>query len=130
MGNSAKSKSIGRLILQLALACLLIVGGIWALQGAGDFGAMALKGMLGAKWVGLIFGVLELVAGVLLLLECFIGDKFGAFDNLLGWIIMIVWAIAIIVGDILKGNFNDFLPWLYNFAGHIIVLGALWSLND
>lgn len=129
MGNSAKSKSIGRLILQLALACLLIVGGIWALQGAGDFGAMALKGMLGS-WAGLIFGVLELVAGVLLLLECFVGDKFGKFDNILGWIIMIVWAIAIIVGDILKGGFNPFLPWLYDFAGHIIVLGALWSLND
>ena len=97
MGNSAKSRSIGRLILQLALACLLIVGGLWAL---------------------------------LLFLECFVGDKFGAFDNILGWIIMIVWAIAIVVGDVLKGNFNDFLPWLYGFAGHIIVLGALWSLND
>ena len=100
MGNSAKSRSIGRVILQLALACLLIVG------------------------------VLELVAGVLLFLECFVGDKFGAFDNIIGWIIMIVWAIAIVVGDVLKGNFNDFLPWLYGFAGHIIVLGALWSLND
>lgn len=129
MGNSAKSKSIGRFILQLALACLLIVGGIWALQGAGDFGALALKKMLG-DWAGLVFGVLELVAGVLLLLECFIGDKFGKFDNLLGWIIMIVWAIAIVVGDIINGSFKQFLPWLYSFAEHIIVLGALWSLND
>lgn len=129
MGNSAKSKSIGRLILQLALACLLIVGGIWALQGAGDFGAAALKGMLG-NWAGVVFGVLELVAGVLLFLECFVGDKFGAFDNVLGWIIMIVWVVAIIVGDILNGSFKQFLPWLYGFAGHIIVLGALWSLND
>lgn len=129
MGNSAKSKSIGRLILQLALACLLVVGGILALQGEGDFGAAALKDMLG-NWAGVIFGVLELVAGVLLLLECFVGDKFGAFDNILGWVIMIVWAIAIVVGDIFNGNFKQFLPWLYGFAGHIIVLGALWSLND
>lgn len=129
MGNSAKAKSIGRFILQIALGCMLVVGGIWALQGGGDFGAIAMGGMLGD--VGrIIFGVIELVAGVLLVIECFTGDIFGKFDNLLGLIIMIVWAIAIVVGDIIKADFKPFLPWLYNFAGHIIVLGALWSLND
>lgn len=85
--------------------------------------------MLGS-WAGVIFGVLELVAGVLLFLECFVGDKFGKFDNLLGWIVMIVWLVAIIVGDIIKGDFSPFLQWLYGFAGHIIVFGALWSIND
>ena len=129
MGNSAKSKSIGRLILQLALGCMLIVGGIWAMQGGGDFGAKALAGWLGNTF-GVIFGVIELVAGVLLIVECFTKDIFGKFDNILGLIIMIVWAIAIVVGDIIKGDFSHFLPWLYNFAGHIIILGALWSLND
>lgn len=129
MGNSAKSKSIGRLVLQLALGCMLIVGGIWALQGAGDFGAAALKDLLG-KPFGVIFGVIELIAGVLLILECFTKDIFGKFDNILGLIIMIVWAIAIVLGDIIHGDFSPFLPWLYNFAGHIIILGALWSLND
>ena len=48
----------------------------------------------------------------------------------LGLIIMIVWLVAIVVGDIIKGDFDPFLPWLYNFAGHVIILGALWSLND
>lgn len=129
MGNSAKSKSIGRFILQLALGCMLIVGGIWALQGGGDFGAKALAKMLGSTF-GIVFGVIELLAGVLLVIECFTKDIFGKFDNILGLIIMIVWAIAIIIGDIIKADFNPFLPWLYNFAGHIIVLGALWSLND
>ena len=109
MGNSAKAKSIGRLILQLALGCMLIVGGIWALQGGGDFGALAIKSWLGKNF-GVIFGVIELVAGVLLVIECF--------------------TKAIVVGDIIKGDFDPFLPWLYNFAGHVIILGALWSLND
>ena len=129
MGNSAKAKSIGRLILQLALGAMLVVGGIWALQGGGDFGAKALAGWLGKNF-GVIFGVIELVAGVLLVIECFTKDIFGKFDNLLGLIIMIVWLVAIVVGDIINGHFNNFLEWLYNFAGHVIILGALWSLND
>ncbi len=129
MGNSAKAKSIGRLVLQLALGAMLIVGGIWALQGGGDFGAKALAGWLG-KTFGVIFGVIELIAGVLLIIECFTKDIFGKFDNILGLIIMIVWAVAIVVGDIVKGDFSPFLPWLYNFASHVIILGALWSLND
>ena len=129
MGNSAKAKSIGRLVLQLALGAMLIVGGIWALQGGGDFGAKALAGWLG-KTFGVIFGIIELIAGVLLIIECFTKDIFGKFDNILGLIIMIVWAVAIVVGDIVKGDFSPFLPWLYNFASHVIILGALWSLND
>ena len=129
MGNSAKAKSIGRLILQLALGCMLIVGGIWALQGGGDFGAQALAGWLGKNF-GVVFGVIELVAGVLLVIECFTKDIFGKFDNILGLIIMIVWLVAIVVGDIINGHFDPFLPWIYNFAGHVIILGALWSLND
>ena len=129
MGNSAKAKSIGRLVLQLALGAMLIVGGIWAMQGGGDFGAKALASWLG-KTFGVIFGVIELVAGVLLVIECFTTDIFGKFDNILGLIIMIVWLIAIVVADIIKGDFSPFLPWLYNFASHVIILGALWSLND
>jgi hypothetical protein len=129
MGNSAKAKSIGRLVLQLALGAMLIVGGIWAMQGGGDFGAKALASWLG-KTFGVIFGVIELVAGVLLVIECFTKDIFGKFDNILGLIIMIVWLIAIVVADIIKGDFSPFLPWLYNFASHVIILGALWSLND
>lgn len=129
MGNSAKAKSIGRLVLQLALGAMLIVGGIWAMQGGGDFGVKALASWLG-KTFGVIFGVIELVAGVLLVIECFTKDIFGKFDNILGLIIMIVWLIAIVVADIIKGDFSPFLPWLYNFASHVIILGALWSLND
>ncbi len=122
------SASIGRFILQIALGCMLAVGGIWALQGGGDFGAKAMEHI--SDVLGLVFGVIELVAGVLLILELFIGDKFGKFDNLLMLIIMIVWAIAIVVGDFLNADFDPFLQWLYNLASHVIVLGAMWYLKD
>lgn len=120
--------SIGRFILQIALGVMLAVGGIWALQGGGDFGAKALRDM--SDVLGIVFGVIELVAGVLLILELFLGDQFGKFDNILMLIIMIVWAVAIVVGDFLNADFKPFLPWIYNLASHVIVLGAMWYLND
>lgn len=127
MGKKS-SVSLGRLILQIALGCMLVVGGIWALQGGGDFGAKALRKM--SDILGIVYGVIELVAGVLLILELFMGDRFGKFDNILMLIIMIVWAVAIVVADILNADFDPFLPWLYTLASHVIVLGAMWYLND
>ena len=32
--------SFGRLLLQIALGAMLVVGGIWALTGGGDFGVL------------------------------------------------------------------------------------------
>ena len=127
MGKKS-SASLGRFILQIALGCMLTVGGIWALQNGGDFGATALRKM--SDILGIVYGVIELVAGVLLILELFVGDKFGKFDNILMLIIMIVWIVAIVVGDFLNADFDPFLKWLYSLASHVIVLGAMWYLND
>ncbi len=133
MGNSAKAKSIGRFVLQLALGCMLVIGGIWALQGAGDFGADGIRKIFNGnveKILVVVYGVIELLTGIFLIIELFTKDIFGKFDQILGLIIMITWIVAIVLGDIINGNFNHFLPWLYGFASHIIILGALWSLND
>ena len=129
------SASIAKIILQIAVGVFLAIAGIWALQGGGDFAVNSLKKVFSgdvAKIVAMIFGVIELIAGVLLVVEVFVGDKFGKFDNILGWIILIVWLAAIVIGDfIAKGAFKpDTLEWWYNLASHIIVGGAIWYLND
>ena len=75
-----------------------------------------------------------MIAGVFLILELFIGDKIGALGKILTLIIIIVWIIAIVLIDFLgnHGLFkqNNFLNWLYNFAYHLIVLGALLVLQN
>ena len=136
--GKANNFSIGRLLLQIAIGAMLTVAGIWALQGGGDEGIAAIKYLIGARdferILCIVFGIIELIAGVFLILELFIGDKIGALGKVLTLIIIIVWIIAIVLIDFLgnHGLFkqNNFLNWLYNFAYHLIVLGALLVLQN
>ena len=131
--------SLGRLLLQIAVGVMLAVAGIWALQGGGDAAVGAIKEIFNgdlSRILCIVFGIIELIAGVLLIVELFAGDKFGKFDNVLMFIIMIVWIVAIVLvdflgnGGILNGGTRNFLSWLYNFASHLIVLGAMMYLNN
>lgn len=125
--------SIGRMLIQIALGVMLFVSGIWALQGGGDEGITTIKNIIGNSSLENIlcitYGVIELIAGLFLILRLFIGDRFGSFGNILMIIIMIVWIIAIILIDFLgeKSIFNthNILSWLNQFASHLIILGSI-----
>ena len=137
--GKASNFSLGRLLLQIAVGAMLTVAGIWALQGGGDEGIAAIKYLIDARNVEsilcIVFGIIELIAGVFLILELFIGDKFGSLGKVLMLIIMIVWIVAIVLidffgnGGLFHNGTHNFLKWLYNFACHLIVLGALIVLQ-
>lgn len=127
------SYSFGRLLMQIALGVLLFIGGIWAFTGTGDFGCSAIVNNLGkvGSILKYVYGAIEIICGFLLILELFLGDRFGSFDNLLMWIVIIVWAIAIIFADIIGGFLKpDFVSWLWTLAGHVLVLGVMFNLKD
>ena len=137
----AKSKSVPLfwLVLNLAVGAMLAVGGIWALQGGGDFGCKAIKSVFNgdiAKILAIVFGVIELLSGIFIILQMFIGDRMGSFGSILKLIIVIVWAVAIVLADFLgkgglfNGGASNFLAWLYEFALHLIVLCALLVTRD
>ena len=139
--GKASNFSLGRLLLQIAVGAMLSVAGIWALQGGGDAGIAAIRDLIDARNVEsilcIVFGIIELIAGVFLILELFIGDKIGSLSKILMIIIMIVWIIAIVLIDFIgsgsllnHGSRWNFLSWLYNFAYHLIVLGALVVLQN
>ena len=116
-----KSFSVEKLIIQLSLGLLLAVGGIWGLQGGGDFGINSLKSVFSGSAENIaviVFSIIELLAGIYLVLELFIGSL-GKFKSILMLIIMIVWI------DFIDGNFHNFMKWLWNFAGHLVVLGSI-----
>lgn len=137
--SNKSTLSIGRMVLQIALGVMLAVAGIWALQGDGDDAAAAIRSIFDGNIENIlviVFGVIELLAGILLIVELFAGERFGKFDSLLMIIVMIVWIVAIVLidflgaGGILKGGARHFLEWLYAFASHLIVLGAMLYLNN
>lgn len=128
MAHKAAKFSIFWFMLNLAVGVMLAVGGIWALQGGGDFAAQALSHVASGdvgRIVIIAFGVVELLSGIFIILQCFIANGFGRLGYILKIIICVIWAIAIVIADILNGNFGDLLGWLYTFASHLIVLAAL-----
>lgn len=122
-------------ILNIAVGALLAVGGIWALQGGGDFACDALKQIFSGdakKIAVLVFGVVELLSGIFIILQLFIGDRMGKLGSALKLIIVVIWIVAIVLADFLNGGFlsPNILGWIYNLAMHLIVLCALLITRD
>lgn len=120
--------------LNIAVGLMLAVGGIWALQGGGDFAADALCRIFSGdakKIVRIVFGVIELLSGIFIILQLFIGDRMGQFGSILKLVIVIVWVIAIVMADFINGFMKpNFLPWIYDLAMHLIVLCSLLVTKD
>lgn len=152
MGKSIKNASIGKLILQLAIGALLVVAGIWVFsntQSGGDEAVKAIRKIFDnkdfGKMIGIVFGAIELVAGAFLILEPFVGI-FRNYTSLVIIAVLAIWIVATILidfcgtgsGGLLKPSIaigdiektEDFLKWLYQFAGHLTVIGALLYLRD
>ncbi len=133
MANSSEIRILP-MIANVAVGVMLAVGGIWALQGGGDFGCQAIKSIFSgnmAKNLALVFGGIELLSGIFMILQLFIGDRIGAFSRLLKLIVVIVWICAIVLSDffgakgLFNGGLNNFLSWAYTLASHLIILVAL-----
>lgn len=152
MGKSIKNASIGKLILQLAIGALLVVAGIWVFSNTNSGGDEAVKVIRKifdnkdfGKMIGIVFGAIELVAGAFLILEPFVGI-IRNYTSLVIIAVLAIWIVATILidfcgtgsGGLLKPSIaigdiektEDFLKWLYQFAGHLTVIGALLYLRD
>lgn len=152
MGKSIKNASIGKLILQLAIGALLVVAGIWVFSNTNSGGDEAVKAIRKifdnkdfGKMIGIVFGAIELVAGAFLILEPFVGI-IRNYTSLVIIAVLSIWIVATILidfcgtgsGGLLKPSIaigdiektEDFLKWLYQFAGHLTVIGALLYLRD
>lgn len=135
-----KTTSLGTLLLQIALGILFVVNGIFILRGfSGDEISQAIYSIMGrdfAKILCIIFGIIELIAGVFLILKIFICMN-NNFDSILMTIIMIAWIVAIVIVDFI-GKYGishyisngNFLGFLNIFGRHLLTLGAIIKIRD
>ena len=109
-------RSLGRIFLQIALGLLFIVSGIWTVQGAnGDDVAYAIKSLFSSDISGIlciVFGIIEIVVGVFLILRLFSFINTN-LDSILMIIIIIAWIAMIIL--------IDFFRFTNNYCADIIV---------
>lgn len=134
MVKDEKNRSMGNLVLQIALGLLFIVSGIWNLQnGKGDEIAVAIRSIFDGDVENVLIivaGIIELIAGVFLVLRLFVPIA-TTIDSVLMIIIMICWIAAIVLIDFagkggLFNNFRgDFLSYLRKLSIHLLILGAI-----
>ena len=119
------------LFLQLALALMFIAMGIAGITHYNSGGAEFLRGLNKAfgrssNVIPIIMAVVELVAGVLLVINLF-GVIPGRVASLLLLIIVIYWGFTIVMTYFVDGLFEpDLLVWLGNISPKLVVFASLW----
>lgn len=136
--------SMWKTVLQIALAVMLIIGGlnvflnagkIQSLIDAGDPLVTAVRNVFSNATVRdvvtYVLAAVELIAGILLILDFFNIKALDKLDDIFLAIIMICWVVVFIVlGDIV-GLFkngiegNKILPFLVSLAKNCIMVSAM-----
>ena len=126
---------IGYLLLNIAVALYLFANGILGIskqnlfgQRGGEFGKMIQTIFGGGDFSDILIIVLSvcaIAAGVFLLLQLFKVEI--RITDLILFIFVIVWAVFIVIVDIIHPlqNKMEFLPYLVQLSSHLMVLGAL-----
>jgi len=123
-------------LLQLSVGILFLVIGILGLSGeTSGFGAMInnMNRFLGVqgKIIPTIISILQLAAGLFLLLDLFNLVRLGATKTLV-LIILILWIVNMVFAHILGNSLFDpsFLAWLGALAPNLVVLASLWIIYE
>jgi hypothetical protein len=76
----------------------------------------------------LVIAIVELVAGVAILLALFVPVK-GKALSFLTLIVAVLWAIYLVVVAVRSAFEPDFVSWLNTLATDVLVLVSLWMVN-
>lgn len=130
------SRSRGSVFLiQLALGIFFIALGI---EGIATYNsqinefARAVGRFFGSQndIIPLIFAIVEVVAGVVILLEIFVPVDSRMFF-IASLVILVFWGVVMVLRYITGGNFlePDYLPWIAAFSKDLVILSALWIVT-
>ena len=132
MAKGKGMTSMWKTILQIAMAVLLIIGGLSVFMKAPDDPLIKAVCSIFIGQVKTIvvyaLAVIEIICGVLLILDFFNIKALDKLDDIFLLIIMICWIVVFIVlGDIIplvKGQIK-FLPFLVQLAKDAIMVAAM-----
>ncbi len=122
-------------ILQLVLGAALIVFGIMAINGYNSAGQEAVRGL--NKMFGknsdlfpITFGIVQLIAGAILVLVLFVDLGDGLFR--IAHLVICIFFLASIILNFFLSNFGepDLVRWLGAVLPQIVVLLALWIVGE
>ena len=127
---------IWKTILQIALAVMLIIGGLNVFLGEGKDDLVKAVSNLFARGtlrdvVIYVLAAVELIAGLLLVLDFFHIKSLDKLDDIFLAIIMICWVVVFIVLGDFVGLFKDgiqgreILPFLVSLAKNCIMVSAM-----
>lgn len=152
MANS--NKSLGLLVLNIAMAIFLIVSGILTLQLDSSFLGQIQASFSGnevasavysifkgdlrnlANPIIIILGICEIIAGAFIILNMFVDT--GNIKSIFLLVIMIVWIVVIVLVDVLGKNgicgdafksTKNVLAFFKSLSAHLMVLGAILSVS-
>lgn len=120
--------------IQLSLALMFIALGIVGITNHNSEWAQfgrSVNNLFGKNndLIPVLFAVLELIAGVLLLLSMFTNVLPGRFLSIALLIIFIFWAITIVMNFFLDGFAKpDFIVWLSRVSPQLVILSAIWLI--
>ena len=118
-------------ILQIVLALMLLSFGLLAIEGYNSTGSDILRGVnkvfgQSSPVFPIIFGIIQLVAGIILLIDL-VGAIPSNLFRILHIIICVVWLISIVMNFILSNLFEpNFLKWLAGLSTQLVILLSLW----
>ena len=135
MAKKGGFTSIWKTILRIALAVMLIIGGLSVfIKSAGD--SLGLIDAVGGLFNGTVkdivvyvMAAIELIAGILLILDLLNIKQLDKLDDLFLLIIMIVWiAVFVVLEDIIplfKGKSFQIWDFISNLAKDAIMISAM-----
>ncbi|AIN92816.1 hypothetical protein [Treponema putidum] len=136
-------RTVGLVVLQIALAFFLIVAGILGLirSSAGELGQaislldVVFKSRTITTVIIITLAVAELIAGVFLIVEFFSGEI--RLTGIILIVFMILWIVNIVLIDIIgpiNGNIftstMSVLNYLSQLSRHLMILGAIIAVKD
>jgi len=121
--------------IQLSLALMFIAIGIVGLTNhnseLAQFGRSFNK-LFGRSndMIPVLFAVLELIAGILLILSIFTNILSGRFLSIALLIIFIFWAVSIAMNFFMNGFAEpNFIVWLSRVSPQLVILSSIWLIS-